>query len=535
MAPGGESRWYCRISPVTADTRPTPAPTSAIVETLWVTSLAVAAGVTSMATDISVPTVRRLTTIVIASRTSSTPCTRPDPHPDLPGVHRVEGRHAQVAEEHDDHPDGDEGEHEAGEHVGARHGEHLAEQEVRQLHAGVDAADRRSPRPRTSPSRSPRSPRPGRAAGWPTAPGGAAPSRSLLRARRRARWPRRRRRSRRRPAWRGSSRRRGRPAGAARSTCRRSATARPTHTATASARFMKSVANGSVNQWITAGPRSGRFAETPEPKVASSVSVVSTSAGEPSAWIVRLTASTRSNRRRASARSWVATRIVVPPSHSERNRSNSSSVVGWSTPDSASSSSRWSASWARARARRARWPCPPERAPSERCSSPARPTCSNAAAAAALSADEGRRHHEWNRRRPGQHQLADGDREVGIDVVALGDERRPEPIEAMVALDPVDADRAGVGDEPADGAEHRRLAGTVRADHADQLAVAGGERHVVQRLDLAEPHPRAPRRAAPRRRGRRGRRARERRGGSLAHLQPRPLRSAARLSRWIDR
>ena len=53
------------------------------------------------------------------------------------------------------------------------------------------------------------------------------------------------------------------------------------------------------------------------PKVASSTSAASTSSGGPSPRTVPLIAMQRANRRRASARSWVATRIVVP-SASER-------------------------------------------------------------------------------------------------------------------------------------------------------------------------------------------------------------------------
>ena len=52
------------------------------------------------------------------------------------------------------------------------------------------------------------------------------------------------------------------------------------------------------------------------------------------------------------------------------------------------------------------------------------------------------------------------------------------------ALDPVDADDAGVGrDDAAQHLHQRRLAGAVLADQADDLAGADRQAHVVQRQD----------------------------------------------------
>ena len=53
----------------------------------------------------------------------------------------------------------------------------------------------------------------------------------------------------------------------------------------------------------------------------------------------------------------------------------------------------------------------------------------------------------------------------------------------------VDLDVAGVVDQPADGLEHRALAGAVRTDHADQFTALHRERHVVERPRRAVLHP----------------------------------------------
>ncbi len=80
----------------------------------------------------------------------------------------------------------------------------------------------------------------------------------------------------------------------------------------------------------------------------------------------------------------------------------------------------------------------------------------------------------------GEHQLADRDGKGDVVVAALRDVGDVHPIGAAVAVDAIDFHFAGVVDEPADGFEERALAGTVRSDHADELATTDSEGHVSQ-------------------------------------------------------
>ena len=79
----------------------------------------------------------------------------------------------------------------------------------------------------------------------------------------------------------------------------------------------------------------------------------------------------------------------------------------------------------------------------------------------------------------------------------------------------VDLDSAGVVDQPADGLEHRALAGTVRSDHRDQFAALHAEGDIEEGPRVAVLHTDAVHFENCR---------------GVVHVQPNPDRSAARSS-----
>ena len=191
----------------------------------------------------------------------------------------------------------------------------------------------------------------------------------------------------------------------------------------------------------------------------------------------------RSHRRSASSMKWVVSRIALPCCSRFCSRSHIRWRACGSSPVVGSSSSSRSGSLTSARASERRRFMPPE-------SSPGLAAALDCSAAKSSSfghalVDDGARQAEVG----AVDAQVLGAGEVGVEAVELGDDADPllgvEHALGQRQAEGLDRAAVGPGEAEAD-ADRRRLAGAVRADHAEALARHDLEREVVDDGGVAE-------------------------------------------------